>query len=307
MVEKIRSNGSRAKLFIYSHLNFTSCVYSGCVQQFVTFPIRNDALTQTVKLKSRVVDVQSQYQRIEIFDTEAFGRVLLLDGHIQLSELDERAYHEALVHVPLINIRDPKKALIIGGGDGGVLREILRNPSIERADMVEIDAEVIAACREHLPAVSDGAFEDPRANVIVGDAFEFVQKAEGSYDLIVIDSTDTYEGEDGALSERLFTDSFYSDIQRLLSPKGFAVTQADNVLFCPYSLEGILASFQEIFPRTGWYFAIVPSFGGFSGFAWGGCERPISSRYAAVPAPIAGLKTLTPEAYDYGMIGLRYG
>lgn len=234
----------------------------------LSFPIRGDRLSMSARVKARVCERTTEFQRIEIVDTDVFGKALLLDGHIQLTEFDERAYHEALVHVPLLSIAAPTSALVIGGGDGGVVRELCRHPGIEHVDMVEIDAGVIETCREHLPSLHGGAFDDPRVHVHIADAFEFVKTCERTYDLIVADSTDVYEGEDDALSERLFTDGFFADCRDALAPQGLLVTQADNIVFCPYSLEEILGIFARVFPTTGSYWGLVPSFGGTSGFAW---------------------------------------
>lgn len=235
----------------------------------LTFPIRSDKLSMSVHATSHLADVKTEFQKIDVYDTEVFGRVLMLDGHIQLTTFDERAYHEALVHVCLLNVRDPRKALVVGGGDGGVLRELCRYPSLSQIDMVEIDVEVVNVSKRHLPEVSGGAFDDPRVNLHIADAFEFVRSSTDTYDLIVVDCTDVYEEEEGELSERLFTDEFYRDVHARLSPDGFAVTQADNLVFCPYSLEEITAMFGRVFEQVGTYWAIVPSFGGFSGFCWG--------------------------------------
>jgi spermidine synthase len=233
-----------------------------------TMPIRGEKISVNVQIRERLFHEKTEYQTIEIINTEVFGRLLLLDGHIQLTEFDERAYHELLVHVPLLSVDQPKRALVIGGGDGGVIRELCRHESLETIDMVEIDAGVVNACRHYLPTVSSGAFEDLRVNLHIADAFQFIKDVTEPYDLIVADSTDVYEGEEGNLSEMLFTREFYQDVRRCLTAGGFVVTQADNLVFCPYSLEAILKEFRAVFANTGWYQGIVPSFGGYSGFAW---------------------------------------
>jgi spermidine synthase len=235
----------------------------------ITIPVRSDKLAMRVAVSETLHSERTQFQQVDIIDTVAFGKMLLLDGHIQLATLDEFAYHESLVQIPLLNVPHPKRALVIGGGDGGVIREIARHASIEHIDMVEIDQGVIDACRRHLPELSAGAFDDPRVHVHVRDAFPFVKQDLEPYDLIVMDSTDVYEEEDGGLSEQLWTAEFYQDIVRLLSPTGMVVTQADNLVFCPYSMEGILETYRSLFPVAGSYWALVPSFGGFSGFVFG--------------------------------------
>lgn len=251
-------------------------------------PIRSDKLGLDVLVERTVAHVKTDFQTIDIVDTSAFGRILLLDGHVQLASLDEHAYHEALVQIPLLNLNQPKTALVIGGGDGGVLRELCKNPSIEHVDMAEIDRGVVDTCREYMPELSAGAFDDPRVHLHITDAFEFVKNAPRKYDLIVADSTDVYEEEDGGLSDQLFTDAFYADCRAALNENGLIVTQADNLLFCPYSLEGIAAMFGRVFPHVGSYQALVPSFGGYSGFCYASNGLALKPRWtdlAPLPTP----------------------
>jgi spermidine synthase len=172
--------------------------------------------------------------------------------------------------------------------------------------MVEIDAGVIEASREHLPGVSDGAFDDPRMHIHVADAFPFVKQANRKYDLIVADSTDTYEEEDGALSEMLFTDEFYRDCFNALSDQGLLVTQADNLLFCPYSLANIRAMFARVFPKTGSYHAIIPSFGGFSGYCWASKGAEVSPQFPHERAAGLDLRYLCPPTWDYAFCELAF-
>ena len=161
-------------------------------------PTRSDKLGLQVDVRATLLDRQTEFQRVQVVDTLALGRVLLLDGHVQLSEIDEHAYHESLVHVPLLSVPGARRALVVGGGDGGVIREICRHRSIEHIDFVEIDQGVIEACLEAMPFVSGGAFDDPRVRLHVGDAITFVREAREPYDLIVVDCTDVYEEEDEA-------------------------------------------------------------------------------------------------------------
>ncbi len=274
--------------------------------KYIEYPIRSDKLSMRAEIGEQIACVQSDFQLIEIFETPAFGRMLFLDKHVQLAELDERAYHESLVHVPMLNIRNPKRALIIGGGDGGVLREVLRHSSVERVDIVEIDPEVIEVCRRQLPFLNAGVFEDSRVQLTIGDAFDFVQSPRESYDLIVVDCTDVYEEENGALSEQLFTESFYRRLLEMTSQEGFVVTQADNFVFCPYSLDAIRKSFAKVFPKTGDYFAVVPSFGGFSAFCWGSKDPVVRPRWTDLRADPGELSYLGSEAYDFGQSKLTF-
>ncbi len=260
----------------------------------------------TASVRTQIVSRKTDFQQIDILETDVFGRVLLLDNHIQLTELDEHAYHEALVQIPLLSLDQPKTALVIGGGDGGVLRELAKHPTIEHVDMVEIDAGVIEESRNHLPGVSDGAFDDPRMHVHVADAFPFVKQTKRKYDLIVADSTDTYEEEDGALSEMLFTDEFYRDCFNVLTDQGILVTQADNLLFCPYSLEGIQAMFGRVFPHTGSYQAVIPSFGGFSGYCWASKGATPVTSFPSEKAKALNLRYLNEATWSYAFTKLAF-
>ncbi|MER3497113.1 MAG: polyamine aminopropyltransferase [Armatimonadota bacterium] len=245
-----------------------------------TIPIRSDKLTMSFSVLETLCDEQSQFQQITVLSTEVFGDVLLLDGHIQLSTFDEAAYHELLVRLPANSISDPKRVLIIGGGDGGALREALKINGIERVTMVEIDEQVIALSRQHLPTLSAGAFDDPRSNVIIGDAFAYVQGCTDHFDLIIVDSTDIYEEEVGELSAALWTEAFYHDLLGLLSPGGIVVTQADNAVFCGYSVKEVSDRFAKVFTITGTYAGLVPSFGGVSAFVYGSQDQPLRKEFA---------------------------
>ena len=265
--------------------------------RFYDYSIRGDKFGHRVAVTDTVYSGRTDFQRIDIIDTPAFGRMLLLDSHIQLSTVDEHAYHETLVHIPLLNTPTATRALVVGGGDGGVAREILRHRSIERATLVEIDQGVISACRDHLPGVSSGAFDDPRLEVVIGDAFPYLKETKDTYDLIVVDATDTYEDEEGELSQSLFTRAFYEDCRRILSPGGFLVTQADNLLHCPYSLAEIERMFKEVFPKVGAFWALVPSFGGFSGYCWASQAGIVNPKMPTSSLP-SGLHYLDEITYQ---------
>ena len=269
--------------------------------QTLVFPIRGDKISLNVQVREHLFSGRSEFQQIDIYDSEVFGRMLLLDGHIQLTEFDEHAYHESLVQIPLMGLESPRSALVVGGGDGGVVRELCRSSSLERIDLVEIDRMVIEAVSAHMPSLPEGCFSDPRVTVHVADAFAFVKSAVGVYDLIVVDSTDTYEGETGALSEMLFTSEFYSDCRSLLAPRGLIVTQADNLVFCPYSMKAIVDLFGSVFPVTGTYQGLVPSFGGYSGFVWGSVGGSLPSDYRP-----GAFRYLTPEVYGFAFSRLGF-
>jgi len=272
----------------------------------LTFPIRSNKLSQNVLVSQSVCHVETRFQTIDILDTEVFGKVLLLDGHIQLTEFDERAYHEGLVQIPLLSIPNAKRALVVGGGDGGVIRELCRSTTIEHIDMIEIDEGVVKASTEHLPSLSNGAFNDPRVHLYLEDAFAWVNKATEPYDLIVVDSTDTYEDEEGEISEMLFTESFYADCARLLNPHGIVVTQADNLVFCPYSLEEISSLLGKVFPHVGSYQALVPSFGGYSGYCYGSKGTILGGAVDAAEFGKRDLAYLNPVTYSLAFTPLKF-
>lgn len=256
-----------------------------------------------VETREHVLHRKTEFQTIDVYDTEVFGKILLLDGHVQLTDFDEHAYHEALVHIPMLSIPKPRSALIIGGGDGGVLRELCKHESLESITMVEIDEGVIDASKEFFPLLSAGAFDDPRVRIHIEDAFAFVKAQSAKYDFIVLDVTDVYEEESGELSEQLFTEGFYIDLRNLISENGFVVTQADNLIFCPYSMEAILQSFKCVFPKVGSYQALVPSFGGFSGYCWASNGSEIQ---ASMPEHSLELVYLNDVTYRLAMSRLRF-
>jgi len=223
----------------------------------------------TVAYSQHLASVKSPFQTIDIYETSELGKMLFLDGHVQLAEFDEHAYHESFAHIPLSGQATLKSALIVGGGDGGLLRELCRHSSFSTIHMVEIDQLVIDTCKRFLPELNNGAFDDPRVSLFIEDAFKFIKNTDQKYDAIYIDATDVYEEEDGNLSENLFTDSFYTDCRKALSETGIVVTQADNPVFCPYSAEPIYKQFSQAFGNAGIYWSLVPSFGGYSAFVWG--------------------------------------
>ncbi len=268
-----------------------------------TIPIRSDKLQMSFSVTRELCDIQTDFQKVTILETEVFGKALLLDGHIQLTDFDEAAYHECLVQIPALNLPKFERALVIGGGDGGVIREICRHASVQHVDMVEIDRGVVDACRKWMPNLNGGAFDDSRVSLHITDAFPFVKQAQGPYDLVVVDSTDTYEEEEGEISEMLWTEAFYKDLSRLLAPGGIVVTQADNHVFCPYSCEEVLELFGKVFPNKGFYFGLVPSFGGYSGFVWGSNDRALASELS-VPSGYGYLSDLT---YKLAFSNLSFG
>ncbi len=211
---------------------------------------------QRFRVVRRLAQVQSQYQSIEVFESASYGRVLVLDGAIQITEADEFVYQEMLAHVPLLAHGDARRVLIIGAGDGGVLRRVLQHRTVERAVMVEIDGEVIRLCQEHLPGIGGNAWTDPRAEVIVGDGVAYVAACEpASFDVVVVDSTDPI-----GLGEALFTDAFYADCARVLSTAGLVVNQCGVPFMQPGELRETSVRRARSFPHVSAFVAAVPSY-----------------------------------------------
>ena len=215
---------------------------------------------QRFRVVRELARVRSAYQDICVFESASHGRVMALDGAIQITEADEFVYQEMLAHVPLLAHGDVRRVLIIGAGDGGVLRHVLQHRGVERAVMVEIDGEVIRLAREHLPAIGGDAWDDPRAEVIVGDGLAYVARAEpGAFDAVIVDSTDPI-----GVGEVLFTDAFYQDCARVLTARGLVVNQCGVPFMQPEELRDTSLRRRRHFPHVSAYVAAVPTYvGGF--------------------------------------------
>jgi spermidine synthase len=221
---------------------------------------------QRFRVKRMLAHVHSDFQEIVIFESAMHGRVMLLDGAVQITEADEFVYQEMLTHVPLLAHGHAERVLIIGGGDGGVLRHVLLHATTTRAVMVEIDGEVVRLAQEFLPQIGGEAWHDARAELIIGDGIDYVARAaSGSFDVIIVDSTDPV-----GVGEVLFTDAFYTQCARLLSADGLVVNQCGVPFMQPDELRDTSRRRRGAFPHVGAYVAAVPTYvGGFMalGFA----------------------------------------
>ncbi len=200
------------------------------------------------KVKARLLEIQTRYQRLELYETEGFGKLLVLDGTVQLVERGEESYHEPLVHPVMLAHPGPERVLIIGGGDGGTLREVLKHGTVKKAVMVEIDDAVIDVSRRYLK-IDRGAFEDPRAEVIVGDGVEYLRNSGEKFDVIIIDSTDPV-----GPAKMLFSEGFYRDVYNALNEKGLMVTQAGSVYLFTNELLSAYREMSRVFDRI-YYFS----------------------------------------------------
>lgn len=211
---------------------------------------------------------KTRFQEMAIFDTVEFGTMLVLDNVIQTTSKDEYIYHESLVQVPMHVHPNPEKVLIVGGGDGGTLREVLRHSSVKEATLVDIDGAVIEAAKKFMPQWSQG-FSDPRARVIVGDGFSYVNQTSEQYDLIFIDSSDPV-----GPSEVLFRPEFYSSVAKRLKPSGMMCAQTESPIATPEVVKDIYWRIARVFPKTKLYTAPVPSYpGGWWSFTCGSLDK----------------------------------
>jgi len=220
------------------------------------FETERAGFAQGVRVRRRIYAEETPFQALEIIDTDAFGRALVLDQALQTSERDEFMYHEMLVHVPLMTHPRPRRVLIIGGGDGGTLRRVLEHRTTEPTQ-VEIDGAVIEACRQHLPAVSAGAFEDPRAQVVVQDGLPFMRQNPGGFDVVIVDSTDPI-----GPAVQLFEAPFYRDVAASLADDGLMVAQSSSPLFMGGELRSQVANIRQAFPIVRTYLGCVPTYPG---------------------------------------------
>ncbi len=226
-----------------------------------------------VKLKADKVlyDSQTAHQRLEIFENATFGRVMALDGVLQTTEADEFIYHEMLAHLPILAHGNVRKVLIIGGGDGGMLEEVLKHREIEKVTMVDIDDTVVELAKQHLRAICGAAFEDPRGELVIADGTAFVKDCAEHYDVMIVDSTDPI-----GPGEALFTQDFYAHCKSCLAEGGVLVTQNGVPFMQAGELSGTLAALKALFTDAACYLATVPTYvGGPMAFGWASDDRQL--------------------------------
>ncbi len=206
---------------------------------------------------------ESQFQKIDILETTHHGRMLLLDGIIMTTEFDEAGYHEMISHVALFAHKNPRRVLVVGGGDGGTVREVLRHPSVEEVHMCEIDRRVVEVCEEHMPALA-GRLRDPRVELIYKDGVAWVEDHPDTYDAILVDSTDPV-----GIAENLFKYPFYESCHKALKEDGILVTQAENPLLHGSIIRDLISHGKKLFPIHRYFYTAVPTYpGGLIGFTF---------------------------------------
>ncbi|EPY2302379.1 polyamine aminopropyltransferase [Clostridium sporogenes] len=206
------------------------------------------------KFTKTLLNKKTPFQEITIVQSETLGNILLLDGIVQTTEKDEYVYHEMITHIPLFTHPNPKKVLVVGGGDGGTIREVLKHPSIEKAVLCEIDEEVIKASKEFLPTISCG-LDNPKCEIFIGDGIKYVHEHKNEFDIIIIDSTDPFGAAEG-----LFGGSFYKEIYQALTAEGIFVAQTETPFYLPEVVKKVYNDAKTIFPITKLFMAAIPTY-----------------------------------------------
>jgi len=203
-------------------------------------------IIKSIKVRKILCEGKTKYQYVQIIDNEILGKVLILDGKIQSAAIDERAYHETLVHPALLTHSNPRRVLVIGGGEGATLREVLRHDCVKEAVMVDIDKALVHLCAKYLPEWSSGAFADPRARIVYRDALEYVQKSRQKFDVVISDLTEPIE-EGPSLS--LFSLGFFNDVSHILEEDGVFVLQAGSadILYNSFFIS-CSRTLEQVFP-----------------------------------------------------------
>lgn len=246
----------------------------------------------SIGIKKLIHDEESQYQHMQIFETDYFGKMMTLDGTVMFTEYDEFAYHEMIAHVPLLVHPDPKKILVIGGGDGGTVREVAKHKEVEEIHMCEIDRMVVDASKKYFPQVSSG-LDDARLKTFYEDGAKFIKEKKGEYDVIIVDSTDPV-----GPGEVLFKEDFYKDLKEATKDDGIIVTQSESMYYYKKLIKGMAGFNRKLYPIYYYYNTLVPSYpSGVIGFSF------CSKKYEPLKfdekraAELKDLKYYTPEIH----------
>lgn len=256
----------------------------------------------SIEIEKLLFSQKSNYQQIDLYETKHHGRMLVLDGIIQLTDFDEFAYQEMLAHIPLFAHPFPEKVLVIGGGDGGVLREVAKHDMVLSIDICEIDEKVIRVSKDFLPAMSMG-FDDPRVRVHIAEGSEFVRHHSSEYDVIIVDSSDPV-----GPGEVLFEKKFYEYSKRALRKNGLMAVQGESFFLHPDKVQKIVRHMKDLFTYHGYAYSLIPTFtGGHVGICIGSAgpdpskpARPVSNVFEA------GLKYYTSKVHSASFILPRF-
>jgi spermidine synthase len=209
-----------------------------------------------INTKSLLHAEKSEFQAIEVHETVGHGRLLTLDDMVMLTELDEFVYHDLLTHVPLCVHPNPRQVLVVGGGDGGTVREVLKHQGVERVVQCEIDERVTRVCQTHIPSVA-GALEDPRVELVFADATAYVKQHRASFDAILVDSTEPI-----GPAAALFAEEFFRDLSAALKPGGIISSQAESPFYAPEVVRDLFATVRRVFTQVHGYYGVIPTYPG---------------------------------------------
>jgi len=268
---------------------------------------KSEGFTCAFRVDRVLHEERTAEQHLVIFDNALFGRMMTLDGITQVTARDEFIYHEMMTHVPILAHGRARHVLIIGGGDGGILREVVRHKDIGKVTMVEIDPAVTEFAKAHMPQVSAGAFDDPRLELIFADGAKFVEQTGDSYDVVIVDSTDPI-----GPGEVLFREEFYRAVKARLTPGGVLVTQNGVPFMQGAELTSTIGKFRRLFRVATCYMATIPTYvGGPMAMGWGTDDESLAAltveeltkRFAA-----AGFATryYTPDTHKAAFALPRY-
>lgn len=220
------------------------------------------------RIKKRFLSEKTNFQRVELIDTYSFGRLVVLDKKIQSAEKDEFIYHEVLVHPVMIAHPRPEKILILGGGEGATLREVVKHHTVRNVDMIDIDEEFVNLCKKHLFKWHKGAFNDKRTALIIADALDYIRETKNRYDVVIADISDPVEEGPAVM---LYTKKFYSLVKKVLKPDGIFISHATDIDYVDFKkiCSDIFKSLQKMFPKTALCYEYIPSFGSLWAFAIG--------------------------------------
>jgi len=222
----------------------------------------------TMKVKNTVYSDKSEFQTIDIIETEGLGKVLLLDGLVMTTEKDEFFYHEMIAHIPMLSHPEPKQVLVIGGGDGGTVREVLKHDTVERVVLCEIDGKVIDACKKYMPQLAR-KLDDPRVEMQVRDGVEYIASQKAQFDIILIDSTDPMGPGEG-----LFTEEFYKNVNAALKPGGIMAAQSESPFVNKREMKLMYPLLRKAFPIVGTFVGPIPTYpGGY--WSWAFCSNTV--------------------------------
>ncbi|MCG8568956.1 MAG: polyamine aminopropyltransferase [Spirochaetes bacterium] len=213
---------------------------------------QNNVFSLGISIKDTIIEEQSEFQKITLYNTHYFGKLLTLDDLVMLSEKDEFVYHEMICHMPLISHPNPQKVLVVGGGDGGSIREVLKHPEVTEAVLCEIDERVVRICQEYMPSVA-GKLSDPKVKLNFEDGFKFLNSFNQYFDVILTDSSDPI-----GPGENLFKEDYYKLIKKALKPDGIMVSQSETPWFYQETMSSMTESMCKIFKNVETYTAFIP-------------------------------------------------